>query len=248
MATFEKRGKFWRVKVRRGAAPAQTRTFDSKSLAQQIARTVEGEIDNRVLVDRRAAERTALAQVLKRYCCEVTPLSTVLQTRTRVVLRRANHRFLREAERGVAVKDLCRRHGFSEVRYYLWRSKFGGMDVSDAKRLKALEAESPGSANEVWSMDFVLDRIASGRTIKCLVIVDDAMHEPVAVVAEHSIGGNQMVRALDRIFSLRGRRAVIRSDNGPEFSGKVILNWAHRNSILLCPIDPGKPNQNAYVE
>ena len=50
--------------------------------------------------------------------------------------------FLRETERGVAVKDLCRRHGFSEASYYLWRSKFGGMDVSDAKRLKALEAEN----------------------------------------------------------------------------------------------------------
>jgi putative transposase len=50
--------------------------------------------------------------------------------------------FLRQAERGVAVKDLCRRHGFSEASYYLWRSKFGGMDVSDAKRLKALEAEN----------------------------------------------------------------------------------------------------------
>jgi putative transposase len=50
--------------------------------------------------------------------------------------------FLKEAERGVAVKDLCRRHGFSEASFYLWRSKFGGMDVSDAKRLKALEAEN----------------------------------------------------------------------------------------------------------
>jgi putative transposase len=50
--------------------------------------------------------------------------------------------FLREAERGVAVKDLCRRHGFSEGSYYLWRSKFGGMDVSDAKRLKLLESEN----------------------------------------------------------------------------------------------------------
>ena len=50
--------------------------------------------------------------------------------------------FLREADRGVAVKDLCRRHGFSEASYYLWRSKFGGMDVSDARRLKALEAEN----------------------------------------------------------------------------------------------------------
>lgn len=50
--------------------------------------------------------------------------------------------FLKEADKGVSVKDLCRRHGFSEASYYLWRGKFGGMDVSDAKRLKALEAEN----------------------------------------------------------------------------------------------------------
>jgi putative transposase len=50
--------------------------------------------------------------------------------------------FLREGEAGVPVKDLCRRHGFSEASFYLWRSKFGGMDVSDAKRLKALETEN----------------------------------------------------------------------------------------------------------
>ena len=50
--------------------------------------------------------------------------------------------FLREADKGVAVKELCRRHGFSEASYYLWRSKFGGMEVSDAKRLKAPEAEN----------------------------------------------------------------------------------------------------------
>ena len=50
--------------------------------------------------------------------------------------------FLREADAGMPVKDLCRRHGFSEASYYLWRGKFGGMDVSDAKRLKALEAEN----------------------------------------------------------------------------------------------------------
>ena len=50
--------------------------------------------------------------------------------------------FLREADKGMAVKELCRKHGFSEASYYLWRSKFGGMEVSDAKRLKALEAEN----------------------------------------------------------------------------------------------------------
>ena len=50
--------------------------------------------------------------------------------------------FLREADAGIPVKDLCRRRGFSEASYYLWRSKFGGMSVSEAKRLKELEAEN----------------------------------------------------------------------------------------------------------
>ena len=50
--------------------------------------------------------------------------------------------FLREAEGGMPVKELCRRHGFSEASYYLWRSKFGGMNVSEAKRLKELETEN----------------------------------------------------------------------------------------------------------
>jgi putative transposase len=50
--------------------------------------------------------------------------------------------FLREAQAGMPVKDLCRKHGFSEASFYLWRSKFGGMNVSDAKRLKELEGEN----------------------------------------------------------------------------------------------------------
>ena len=50
--------------------------------------------------------------------------------------------FLREAEAGVPIVELCRRHGFSEVSFYLWRNKFGGMSVSDAKRLKELEGEN----------------------------------------------------------------------------------------------------------
>lgn len=50
--------------------------------------------------------------------------------------------FLGEAEAGLPIKELCRRHGFSEASYYLWRSKFGGMSVTDSKRLKALEIEN----------------------------------------------------------------------------------------------------------
>jgi putative transposase len=106
----------------------------------------------------------------------------------------------------------------------------------------------PGGANEVWSMDFVFDRIASGRTLKCLVIVDDATHEAVAIVPEHTIGGAHLTRILDGICYQRGKPATVRSDNGAEFTGKAMLTWAHRSGISLRLIEPGKPNQNAYVE
>lgn len=78
----------------------------------------------------------------------------------------------------------------------------------------------PGAANEVWSMDFVFDRIASGRVLKCLAIVDDATHEAVAVIPEHSIGGVHLTRLLDEICARRGKPAMIRSDNvlSPESS------------------------------
>lgn len=73
MATFEKRGQYWRVKVRRAGLPPQTRTFDNKTQAQLWARGVESEIDKGIVVDRRVAERLSLAEVLERYRREVTP-------------------------------------------------------------------------------------------------------------------------------------------------------------------------------
>jgi len=88
----------------------------------------------------------------------------------------------------------------------------------------------------------------SARRLKCLVIVDDATHEATAVIAEHCIGGEHLTRILDGICSQRGRPAVTRTDNGPEFCGKAMLTWAHRNGVTLRLIEPGKPNQNAYVE
>jgi putative transposase len=106
----------------------------------------------------------------------------------------------------------------------------------------------PSRLNEVWSMDFVFDRTASGRTLKCLTVVDDATHEAVAVIPDHSMGGLQLTRHLDQLAIRRGLPRIIRSDNGPEFVGKAMLNWAHERNVNLRQIDPGKPNQNAYIE
>lgn len=127
------------------------------------------------------------------------------------------------------------------------------LHIRRRRRKKIPEADRqplirPGQANEIWSMDFVFDRIASGRSLKCLTIVDDGTHESVAVVPEHTIGGDHLTRLLDAVCSQRGRPMMIRSDNGPEFTGKAMLTWAHRHGIALRLIEPGKPNQNAYVE
>lgn len=97
-------------------------------------------------------------------------------------------------------------------------------------------------------MDFVFDLTTEGRVIKCLTIVEDATHESVTMVAERAIGSEPLTRILDRIGFLRRLPKVIRTDNGREFCDRAMLNWAHRRDVQLQQIQPGKPNQNAYIE
>ena len=106
----------------------------------------------------------------------------------------------------------------------------------------------PDAANEVWSMDFVFDRSADTRVIKSLTIVDDATHESVAIVPERAIGGLAVTHVLDRLAMTRGLPRIIRTDNGKEFCGRAMLTWAHQRGVKLRLIEPGKPNQNAYIE
>ena len=106
----------------------------------------------------------------------------------------------------------------------------------------------PVQPNQVWSADFVFDRTADGRVLKCLTIVDDATTEAVAVVPARALGGLPVTRILDRLARERGLPQVLRTDNGLEFCGRAMLTWAHERGITLRLIAPGKPNQNAYIE
>jgi len=81
-----------------------------------------------------------------------------------------------------------------------------------------------------------------------LTIVDDATHESVAIVPERAISGQHVTRILDHLAATRGVPQVIRTDNGKEFCGRAMLTWAHAHTVTLRPIEPGKPNQNAYIE
>ncbi len=127
------------------------------------------------------------------------------------------------------------------------------LQVRRRKRKKVPVAERqpllrPSAPNEVWSMDFVFDRTADARVIKCLTVVDDATHESVVIEVERAISGMGLTRVLDRLALSRGLPKVIRSDNGKEFCGKAMVTWAHERGVQLRLIEPGKPNQNAYIE
>ena len=128
-----------------------------------------------------------------------------------------------------------------------------GLQVRRRKRKKIPAAdrhplERPLAANQVWSMDFVFDRTAEGRVIKSLTVVDDATHEAVAIVPERALGGQQLTRILDQLAKTRGLPKAIRTDNGKEFCSRAMLTWAHVRGVQLFLIEPGKPNQNAYIE
>jgi putative transposase len=107
---------------------------------------------------------------------------------------------------------------------------------------------APTRPNERWSMDFVTDSIVTGRQFRALVIVDDYSRECPAIEVDTSLGGRRVVQALERLLETRGLPEVITIDNGPEFAGKVLDEWAYRHGVKLNFIRPGKPVENAFAE
>jgi putative transposase len=107
---------------------------------------------------------------------------------------------------------------------------------------------APERPNQHWSMDFVTDSLVTGRRFRALAIVDDYSRECPAIEVDTSLGGRRVVSVLEKLGELRGLPEVITVDNGPEFAGKILDEWAYRKGIKLSFIRPGKPIENAFVE
>ena len=107
---------------------------------------------------------------------------------------------------------------------------------------------SPERPNQKWSMDYVTDSIVTGRRFRALAIVDDYSRECPAIEVDTSLGGARVVGVLERLSEIRGLPRVITLDNGPEFSGKAMDEWAYRKGVKLNFIRPGKPVENAFAE
>ena len=151
--------------------------------------------------------------------------------------------YLKLRQRGVAVNHKRVERLYALEKLQLRRRKRKKVPVAERQPLLR-----PQAADQVWSMDFVFDRVAGGRVVKCLAVVDDATTEAIVLEPRHSMGGRQVADLLERVRHERGLPQVIRSDNGKEFTSKAMLTWAFEHGVDLRLIEPGKPNQNAYVE
>ena len=106
----------------------------------------------------------------------------------------------------------------------------------------------PETINTVWSMDFMHDCLEDGRAIRLLNIIDDYNREGLAIEADFSLTTERVIRTLERVIEWRGAPKALRCDNGPEYISGVLKKWAEKRNIEIKHIQPGKPQQNAYIE
>ena len=177
--------------------------------------------------------------------------------------RRAEWPALRERLRALAAERrrfgyrrlyvLLRREGYCvklKRVYRLYRDE--GLAVRRRRQRRRVARGTPLARptriNERWSLDFLLDTLENGRRVRLLAVVDDFTRACLAIEVDTSIGGHRVVEVLQRLVETRGKPAGLITGNGPEFVGRALDAWAYAQGIRLHFIEPGKPNQNAYVE
>lgn len=106
----------------------------------------------------------------------------------------------------------------------------------------------PTRRGERWSMDFMRDTFTSGRPFRTFNVVDDLTRENHAIEVDRSLPGARIVRVLDRVATVHGYPTAIVCDNGPEFTGRALDQWAYQHGVRLHFIQPGRPVQNAFIE
>ena len=198
--------------------------------------------------ERRACQLVGLARSTLRYEPRRSPEDEQLQARI-IELAQERRRFGYRR-----IHALLRREGYEinhKRTYRLYRE--ASLAVRQRKRRKGVAVPReplvlPAERNAVWSMDFIFDSLSNGRRLKVLAIVDDCTKELVDLVADSSISGHYVCRVLDRAARFRGYPQAIRTDQGPEFTGKALDQWAYQHGVDLKLIQAGKPTQNAFIE
>lgn len=135
--------------------------------------------------------------------------------------------------------------------YRIYRELELNLRIKPKKRLTREKPDSlqvPDAINECWSMDFMHDQLDNGRSYRLFNVIDDFNREGLAIEIDFSLPAERVTRALDQIIEWRGKPLRLRCDNGPEYVSTALADWAEKHKIKLLFIQPGNPQQNAYVE
>jgi putative transposase len=135
--------------------------------------------------------------------------------------------------------------------YRIYKELELNLRIKPRKRLNREKPEAlsvPEEINQVWSMDFMHDQLEMGKSFRLLNVIDDFNREALGIEIDFSLSSLRVIRALEQIISWRGKPKVIRCDNGPEYISSALQTWAENNHIKIEYIQPGNPQQNAYVE
>ena len=135
--------------------------------------------------------------------------------------------------------------------YRIYRELELNLRIRPRKRLKREKPDAlavPEIPNHTWSMDFMADQLADGRKFRTLNVLDDFNREGLGIEVDFSLPTVRVVRSLNRIIEWRGKPKFIRVDNGPEYISGMLVAWAENLGIHMKYIQPGKPQQNAYIE
>jgi putative transposase len=106
----------------------------------------------------------------------------------------------------------------------------------------------PQCLNQVWSADFMSDALYSGLRFRTFNVIDDYNREALAIEIDTSLRVPRLVRLFEQLKETRGLPNMLRVDNGPELLGQDFVDWMSNQGVVVDYIQPGKPNQNAYIE
>jgi putative transposase len=123
--------------------------------------------------------------------------------------------------------------------------------IKPRKRLKRDKPDAlavPEAPNMNWSMDFMADRLGDGQAFRLLNVLDDFNREGLRIEVDFSLPAERVIRSLDRIIEWRGKPSIVRVDNGPEYISEKLTKWAENQGVAILHIQPGQPQQNAYIE
>ena len=216
-----------------------------------------------------SARREVLAVLVQEHRISVRRACQAVRLSRAAYYRPPRSRLVRDADVVTALNDVVARHsrwGFWKCFYRLrrgghrWNHKrvhrvYCALRLNLPRRSKRRvparlrqPLAAPTRLNETWALDFMADALYDGRPFRALTVIDEGNREALAIEIGTSIPSARVIRVLDELVRLYGRPARVRVDNGPELVAEAFVEWCTAQRIGLGYIQPGKPDQNAFIE